>query len=54
MKLGEGVEIALTKRFGGAAEDVSASQRDAIWKIFRKASVGEVPWDILNALGRPE
>ena len=54
MKLGEGVEIALTKRFGGPAEDVSASQRDAIWKIFRKASVGEVPWDILNALGRPE
>lgn len=52
--LGNGIEIALKKLFDGPMEEVSTSQRDAMWKTLRTASIGEVPWTVLNSLGTPE
>jgi hypothetical protein len=51
--VGNGVEIALKKIFGGPVEEVSTSQRDAMWKIFRTASIGEVPWAVLSMFDHP-
>lgn len=50
--VGSGYEIALTKQFGGPMNMVSSHIYEGLWKVLRKASIADLPWDVLKTCGK--
>jgi hypothetical protein len=50
--VGSGHELAITTPFGGAMKELPATNMEGLWRLLRKATLTDMPWESLSKMER--